>query len=157
MRSLADLDKVLAKPHLGLCDTALALVWNQVVERCPQAKLMTLRRPLDEALASLERIGCGGLEARRSLARLDCALGELEHLPGVRRTSYAELGTAQGARRAFEFCLPVPWDPSWYRFMLPIRAEVIPAVMQAKVRANAVGLRRIYGEALAYYDSKVAQ
>lgn len=157
LQDVRHLESVLAQPNFGICDTQLVLLWTEIVARWPHARFVTLRRPMEQILRSAAKLGFAGPKVERNLLRLDCAMKDVEKLRGVLCTSYGELGSAEGARKVFEFCLPVPWDPAWYNYLSTINIQVDARAQLQLAKQNEVAIRRVFGPAVNYYDSKVLQ
>lgn len=147
--SVADLQRLFATPKVGAVDTALALLWPDVVEQLPQVKLVVVRRPEAEVVASLTKLG---LEPPFQLARLSRALRDVESLSGVLKLKFEELDTEAGCKRLFEFCLPHKWDRDWWKFLRHQNIQVNIAEAARRVIANNAGISQTYGAAVRYYD-----
>lgn len=115
-RSFDDLRSWLAQPCTGSAETVAAPFWRLIPKLAPHARIVVVRRPVDEVVASLMRFGlfdAAGLTAamRRAAAKLD----QVEaRLPGVLRVDYADLADEATCARLFEHCLPYPHDPAWW-------------------------------------------
>jgi hypothetical protein len=121
---LDDVRSWLSLPNAGTIETAGAPFWRLLPDGVTVA---TIRRPLDEVLASLRR---GGLTFDDTtmlplMQRQDRKLVQLAHrLPNVLQTTFAELGTEEGCARLFEHCLPFRHDHAWWSVLAPINVQI---------------------------------
>ena len=121
-RSLDDVKAWFQQPNTGTVETAAAPWWRLVR---PDVRVVVLRRPVAEVMASLDRAGMHvGAEAERVVLRLDRKLTQIEQrVPGVLSVSYAELGTEAGCAAVFEHCLPYKHDADWWAAMAPVNLQ----------------------------------
>jgi len=122
-RSLDDVRSWLSMPFTGTVETAAAPFWRLLRAG---VKVVTLRRPLDEIMASLRRAGVAFEDAPmlRLLRYLDAKLVQIaRRLPGVLTTTFAELATEAGCARVFEHCLPFRHDAARWQAMVPLNLQ----------------------------------
>ena len=126
-RSLDDIASWFAQPCTGTVETAGAPFWRLLRQVCPEARVVTLRRPVADVVASYAR---GGLAfdagpVLRLIERLQCKLDQIEaRVPGVLRTTYDELGTEEGCARVFQHCLGLPHDHAWWAALAPCNIQI---------------------------------
>jgi len=127
-RSLDDVRAWLDQPCVGSCETSCAPFWRLLPQLAPDARVMVVRRPVDEVVASLMRLELGCFEASALTAvmyRLDRKLEQIEHrMPDALSVTYADLATEDGCRRVFEHCLPYPHDPAWWRALSGVNVQI---------------------------------
>jgi hypothetical protein len=123
-RSMDDIRSWLSLPCTGTVETAAAAFWRLLP---PGVQVVTVRRPVDEVMASLRRSGMPFEDAtmRPVLTHLDAKLVQIAHrLPDVVATTFEELGTEAACARVFERCLPYRHDPAWWQQMAAINLQV---------------------------------
>ena len=155
LRSVNDLDMLLARPRVGYVDTNLALLWPEVIDRTRDARFVVVRRPVEEIVKQGEKLGMEGQED--GLRRLDLALNEIEGLNGVLSLCYADLAKPSGLKRLFEFCLPYKWDPEWYSFVAQMRSSERVPNNAILAQQNLDGISNTFGHAVVYYDMRLRE
>jgi len=117
-RSLDDVKSWLAQPYTGTAETGGAPFWRLLLHYRPDARIVTIRRPVDEVLRSLTATGVVfDASIGPLMERLDRKLDQIEHrVPGVRSFAYDELKTEAACAALFEHCLPYRHDHArWER------------------------------------------
>ena len=113
-RSLDDVTSWLSQPCTGTVETACAPFWRLLR---PDARVVTLRRPVADVVASYARAGLVFENAvmTRLMERVERKLDQIEaRVPGVLALTYDEIGTEAGCARIFEHCLGVAHDHAWW-------------------------------------------
>jgi GNAT superfamily N-acetyltransferase len=116
-RSLDDIRSWLAMPETGTVETAAAPFWRLLRQYRPEVRVAVIRRPVDEAVASMLALGVGFDEARLGLVmrNLDRKLAQIAaRWPEALSLSFADLETEDGCAQLFEHCLPYRHDPAWW-------------------------------------------
>lgn len=131
LRSMDDIKSWLSMDNTGTVETAAAPFWRTAYR--PDVRVAVVRRPVDEVVDSLMRLGPfdrAGLTA--FLRRLDRKLDQIEQrVQGVLSVSFADLATEAGCARLFEHCLPYKHDPQWWASLAPVNIQVnLPAVFR---------------------------
>jgi GNAT superfamily N-acetyltransferase len=125
-RSLDDLDSWFAQPCIGTVETAGA-PWWRLLQRFGDVKVAVVRRPVDEVVASLQRIAPAAFETAATTAamqQLDRKLEQIERrLPNVLSVSFADLDAEAECRRLWEHCLPHPWDAQWWGYWRAVNIQ----------------------------------
>jgi hypothetical protein len=152
-RTKEDIKKVLDIPNRGIADTNLALLWPHVVQAAPHARIVTVRRPLEEVLSSGEKLGFPAAEMRQPMERLEIALDEIERLSGTKRFEFRELDDKAKMKELFEFCLPYPFDEGLWQYAKQARVNAIPEHFIARALHNRDGVADTFGSAVAHYES----
>lgn len=141
-RSLDDMRSWLAMPQVGAVETAAAPFWRLLPQLAPDARLVTLRRPIPEVVDSLAGAGIS-FDPRvmtRLMERHQRKLDQIERrLPNVLAVSFAELANEATCARVFEHCLPYPHDHAWWE------------------RASAANLQVDLPRIVAYYQAHAPQ
>lgn len=116
-RSLADVQTWFTQPNTGSVETSVAPFWRLLLRYQPDIRIVTIRRPALDVLASVIRTvpGCDVLTIERVLRTADRKLDQIEaRIPGVLSVDYADLATEVTCARVFEHCLPYRHDPEWW-------------------------------------------
>jgi hypothetical protein len=111
MRSLDDCRAWFSQPCIGTVETACAPFWRLIP---PDVRIVTVRRPVEDVLASVVRAvpGCDPAAMRALLLAHDRKLDQIEaRLPGVLRVTYDELATEAGCAAVLEHCTGLAHDP----------------------------------------------
>lgn len=133
-RSLEDVTSWLSQPMTGTVETSAAPFWRLLPRYAPEARVVTVHRPLPEVIASLRRGGLTFDDAvmARLLSRLDAKLHQIEHrLPGVMSVAFADLEREDCCAAVFEHCLGLPHDPAWWSGLAPLNLQIdLPHLMR---------------------------
>lgn len=131
-RSLDDVKAWFGQPFTGTVETGAAPFWRLIRNYCPDIRVVTIRRPIDEVVQSLARFGFDAAAVRPIMARLDHKLDQIEHRwPGVLSLDFGNMVSEQTCARVFEHCLGLSHDPAWYSAMAPINLQVdFPALIR---------------------------
>ncbi|HEY2418816.1 MAG TPA: sulfotransferase [Steroidobacteraceae bacterium] len=136
-RSLEDVQSWLAQPCTGTVETAAAPFWRLLACYRPDARVVTVRRPVEEVLPSLRQAGLQFDERtmRLVLGHLDHKLDQIEcRMPDVLSVQFSALVEEQTCARVFEHCLPYQHDSAWWR-----------ALAGTNIQINLPFLMRYYG------------
>jgi len=127
-RSLDDVRAWLSQPCTGSVETGAAPFWRLLTALQPEVRVVTVRRPVADVMASLLRLGGPAFDATllaAVLRRLDHKLDQIEaRVPGTLRIEFDELATEDGCRRLWEHCLPQPFDATWHALLAPTNIQV---------------------------------
>jgi GNAT superfamily N-acetyltransferase len=116
-RSLEDIRSWLTMPETGTVETAAAPFWRLLHHYRSDVRVAVIRRPVDEAVASMLALGLDFDPARLAtvMRNLDRKLAQIAaRWPGALSLSFAELATEDGCAMLFEHCLPYRHDPVWW-------------------------------------------
>jgi hypothetical protein len=118
VRSLDDVKSWLAQPCTGTVETAGASFWRLLMLYRPDARVVTIRRPVEEVLCSFAKTGMDALSPgtlRGLMYRLDHKLDQIEHrVPGTRSFAYEDLKNENICADIFTHCLPYTFDQAWW-------------------------------------------
>jgi GNAT superfamily N-acetyltransferase len=113
-RSLDDVSAWLAQPFTGTVETAATPFWRLLP---PNVRVVTVRRPVDEVVASLRRTGVAFEDAPMT-AMLRATARKLDQIekrvPDVLALTFADLATEAGCARVFEHCTGMAHDHAWW-------------------------------------------
>ena len=130
MRSLDDCRTWFTQPNVGTVETAAAPFWRLFPK---DAVVVTIRRPVDDSLASVMRIfpGIDTGAMRRTLEAVDRKLDQVEaRAANVMSVRFADLKNEWTCAAIFEKCLPYQHDPDWW-------AALDPTVISGNLAAQA--------------------
>jgi GNAT superfamily N-acetyltransferase len=130
-RSLDDVAAWLSQPFTGTVETAAAPFWRLLP---PDVRVVTLRRPVADVVASLRRgrLAFDDAVMTRAVEGIERKLDQIEaRVPGVLAVSFADLATEAGSARIFEHCLGLPHDHAWWAACDPINIQIsLPHLMR---------------------------
>lgn len=115
-RSLEDVSCWLGQPCTGTVETLAAPFWRLLPRLRPDVRIVVVRRPVAEVVASLMRLGIGFDEQmlRAQMGRLDRKLDQIERRLPVYSVAYDDLSSEATCAALFEHCLPYPHDHDWW-------------------------------------------
>ena len=130
MRSLDDVRSWLAQPMTGTAETAAAPYWRLLRKMAPDARVVVVRRPVEDAVASfmrLETAETGPLDRKALTAAFRYGDAKLQQIaarwPGALAVDFAGLDHEETCARVFEHCLPYRHNPAWWRLLAPINVQ----------------------------------
>ena len=121
-RSLADVKAWWSQPCTGTAETAAAPFWRLVPS---DVRVVVIRRPVDEVVESLARLGFDRDAMLPLMRRQDAKLDQIEkRVPGVLSVRFADLENEATCARVFEHCLPYKHDPAWWATIAPVNIQI---------------------------------
>jgi|HubBroStandDraft_1064217.scaffolds.fasta_scaffold32872_4 GNAT superfamily N-acetyltransferase len=139
-RTMADVRSWLSQPCTGSAETAAAPFWRMA----SGMRIVTIRRPVTEVIASLARFGFDPLMTRPLLVRLNRKLDQIEHrVPGVLSVPFADLTSEETCARVFEFCLPYRHDHDWWRVHAEANLQVSLLAQARYAEANLPQIQKM--------------
>lgn len=143
-RSLEDVKAWLGQPCTGSVETAAAPFWRLLPAYSPEARIVVVRRPVPEVVASL----CAALDYNvpaltRLMRRLDAKLDQIERRMDVLSVQFADLATEATCARVFEHCLPYPHDPTWWAALAPVNVQINLALQVRQYNAFVPQLEKL--------------
>jgi GNAT superfamily N-acetyltransferase len=122
---LDDLHSWLSQPCTGTVETLAAPFWRWLPSYRPDVRIVTVRRPVSDVVASLEALGFDPAVMMPAMRRLDRKLDQVEaRVPGVLTVPFSDLSTEAGCGRLFEHCLPYEHDPKWWGLLRQLNIQV---------------------------------
>lgn len=146
MGTLDDVRAWLSQPCTGTVETAAAPWWRLALHYRPDLKIVTVRRPIAEIVASAARVGwtVDPAKLRRRSAKLD----QIEaRVPGVMKLSYADLAREDVCAAVFQHCLPYAADHDWWASLSRQNLQVNPRALDRYVTAYRKRLTALEGAA----------
>ena len=152
-RSLEDVSAWLSQPCTGTVETAAAPFWRLLRRHGPRGedvRVVVVRRPVDEVVASFLRLPLGLDEAALVplMRRLDRKLAQIERrLPDALSVSFADLATEDGCRRVWEHVMPYPHQPAWWAAASRVNIQIDMRALLRQVRAYQPQLAKLAKQA----------
>lgn len=117
-RSLDDVKAWFSQPNTGTAETAAAPWWRTVQKLRPDVRVVVVRRPPEEVIASLERVAPFNHEQLTKLIHsLDRKLDQIEQrMSNVISVAYDDLQFESVCAGIFDHCLPYEHDHAWWAF-----------------------------------------
>jgi len=150
LHSVDGLRAFFATPGTGSAETGMVVGWRLVQAYFPDARVVVVRRPVDEVAASLARFGIVMPEGH--LETLDSQLAEVARQPAVLSVSFADLADERVCRRIWEHCLDLPFDSDWWRRWAPVDVQIDMPARLAKLAANHAGIEALKAEMAAQLE-----
>lgn len=134
VRSPQDVKTWLSLPMTGTAETAAAPWWRTLHQIAPNARVVIVRRPVDEVIASMMRLGIAfDLEAlTTTIKKMATKLDQIERRwRGAVAVTYDDLRQEDTCKRVFEHCLPLRHDPVWWATMAALNLQTnMPALIR---------------------------
>lgn len=134
-RTLEDIKNWFNQPNIGTVETLAAPWWRLIPTFAPNAKIVVIKRPVNEVVDSLIKV-CPNTFNRdvltKSMTYLDRKLDQLsKRLPNVLIVNFKDLNNQQTCAEIFEYCLGLPHD--WVHW-LKYKDQNIQTNLKAIVR-----------------------
>lgn len=135
MRSMDDIRSWFTQPCVGTVETAGAPWWRLLDNVAPDARVVVVRRPVDEVVESLLAVPGVVFDRARLeplMRRLDRKLGQIEkRLPGVMTVPFRDLEKEETCAAIFEHCLPYQHDHARWEWLNGVNVQVsLPALLR---------------------------
>ena len=134
-RSLDDVTAWFSQPNIGTAETAAAPWWRLLDRFAPGARILIVRRPVNEVVDSLMNIS--GLSFDRAvleqtITKLDRKLDQIEaRCANVLSVNFDDLNDERVCAAAFEHCLPHAHDHEHWARLAPVNVQIdMPALMR---------------------------
>ena len=148
LRSIEDLRSAASMNYAGWVDTSAAAYWEVLRYYRPEARVLVVRRPVGEVMASFRAIDLRGVvdfdwaALERLMVYLDRRLDQISRLPGTLTVQYSQLDRPEVCKAIFEHCLGLPFDPEWYEKFASAHLEVKFRSQMRQAQAFAPQMRR---------------
>jgi hypothetical protein len=140
LSSADGLRDLLATPHTGLSETAMAFAAPAIRKMFPTAKFVVVRRPVDEVRAGMNAAGLHWPDGM--LEQFADHLDAVSAMPGTLTVDYADLATEEGCRAVFTHCLGLDWNREWWAGLCDRNIQID---MPARIAASDQAVARIDG------------
>lgn len=137
-----DVPKFLGAPYTGMCETSMAFAGPVLAKMMPDARIVVVRRPVEEIVRSLKAFGVK-LSAdyfERESAYLDA----ISDLPNSLTIDFKDLETEGGCEAVFDHCLNLPLDREWWGALRAqnIQVDLKASIAQGRAHARAIEVMR---------------
>lgn len=135
MRSLDDVTAWFSQPNIGTAETAGAPWWRLLDRFAPGARILIVRRPVNEVVDSLMRLPGLSFDraaTERLMTLLDRKLDQIEaRMPNVLSVKFDDLNTEATCAAVFEHCLPYKHDHDHWAERADTNIQInMPAMMR---------------------------
>ena len=131
---MEDVRSWLKQDFSGASETSVMPFWRTVAQFRPDIRVLVVRRPVADVVASVKRIVPGVDEAdfNRRMRQRDAKLDQITaRMPNVLSVNFADLATEATCAAAFEHCLPYKHDPVWWQALASANLQCsLPALMR---------------------------
>lgn len=149
-RSLDDVKSWLAQPFTGTVETAAAPFWRLLERYAPEARFVTVRRPVPAVAASLARAGLvfDGPVMERLLWGIERKLDQIEaRLPRVLSVTFGDLADENACAAVFQHCLGLPHDHEWWQATAGLNLQISLPHLMRYYEAHASQLAKLAKQA----------
>ncbi len=150
LRSVDDARAWLAQDFTGTAETGAAPWWRLIRHLRPDVRVLIVRRPVAEVVASVLALDLSGLVTTsitglmRDMQRLDRCLDRIERrVPGVLSVRYADLASEATCAAVFEHCLPYRHDPSWWSRWASVNVQTDMRMLMRHLNAHGPQMMRL--------------
>jgi hypothetical protein len=131
-RTLDDIATWFKQPSIGSVETAAAPFWRLLLREQPNVRIVVVRRPVDDVLASLARQGVAGDGVAALIRATDRKLEQIaRRVPNVLSVQFKDLAREPVSAAVFEHCLPYKHDRTWWKMW---NARNVSGDLAAQVR-----------------------
>lgn len=147
MRSLDDVEAWFSQPCIGTAETAAAPWWRMLDRFAPGARIVTVRRPVDEVVDSLLRIPGLSFDYAQLVAtmtKLDRKLDQIEaRMPNVLSVPFADLADEGACAQVFVHCLPYSHDRKHWAALSVQNIQIDMRAMMRYFRAYSAPMNKL--------------
>lgn len=119
-RTIDDIRAWFTQPCIGSAETAAAPFWRTLEKVAPDAKILVVRRPIDDVMRSLNKlrgITFDQAHTLRELKALDRKLDQIEARLPCLSVRFEDLDHEETCAKVFEHCLPYKHDHAhWHKW-----------------------------------------
>jgi len=149
--SFQEIITALNVPGMGASETMASPAWPLLLTAAPKLRVVVVRRPTDEILASLveatkDKLPLDTNEVRRMLAYLQRALDRLSRQPKTLVVNFDDLENEDTCKAIFEHCLPYKFDHGWWEFLQSKVIDPDVVALAALYAQRAVQVRHVAQE-----------
>jgi len=146
VRSLDDVRAWLSQPCTGTCETAAAPFWRTLRALRPDARVVVVRRPVADVVASLMALGLGfdaGVLGAL-MWRLDRKLDQVAaRWQGTLSVTFGDLADEATCAAVFTHCTGLAHDHDWWAHLAPINLQIDMRAMVRYFAAHMPALNRV--------------
>ena len=146
IRSMDDVKSWFSQPFTGTVETSSGCWWRLIHDMRPDVKIVVIRRPVDEIVASFLRtnVEFNEQELRNIVTKNDAKLQQIAmRLPDALVFNYEDLVKEEVCAKIFNHCLNLPNDPTWYAILSQMNLQCDLAAMFRYINAHERQLLRV--------------
>lgn len=140
LRTLADAQAWLSMPFTGSAETAVAPHWRTLIKLRPDVKIVTVRRPVEESVASFIKLPGTKWDLdflKRRIGSIDTKLDQIKaRVADVVEVNFHDLTDEAVCARIFEHCLELPHDSARWQRLAPMNIQCDMRHISSYVQAN---------------------
>lgn len=143
LRTMDDVRSWFSQPATGTVETAAAPWWRFLKDR--DVRVVTVRRPVEECVASLMRlpVAFDEMALRGVLTKLDRKLDQIEARLPCLSVRFADLADEHKCGEVFEYCLPYAHDGDWWMACAARNVQVNMVVLMRYYAAHLPQLQKL--------------
>ncbi len=147
--SVAEFRSKLATDYDGTVETGAIVAWRAIRANLSGARLIALKRPVEEVLESFARAGYASDVLTAEMHQRAAMLNQFAAQPGVETVHFRDLSDAGACNRLFERCLDVPWNFHWWESLATRNIQIDIAERFAKIVRNRDRIEALKRDAVA--------
>lgn len=126
LRSMDDIKSWFKQPMVGTVETAAGPFWRLLKHYSPEARIATVRRPVEEVVESLCKLARFDVPViRKRMQQLDHKLDQIEQRCDVFSVRYSDLNHEACCAALFEYCcVPFNHDPLWWKCVSSVNLQL---------------------------------
>ena len=145
LRTLEDAQAWLSMPFTGSADTAVAPHWRTLIKLRPDVKIVTIRRPVEESIASFNRLPFNWDQEflKRRIGSIDRKLDQIKaRVADVLEVQFHDLVREDVCASIFERCLGVPHDSARWNRLQGMNIQCDMRHISSYVTAHSAQIRK---------------
>lgn len=146
LHTVTDLRAFFAIPCTGTAETGMVDGWKLVKKLVPNAKIVVIKRPIEEVKSSLAKFG---INWNDDLTRRDALLDEVSQEDGVLTVSFDDLNTEETCKKIFEHCLGISFDRDWWLTLKDANIQIDMAKRLKTLERNRGKIEALKAEVMA--------
>jgi len=132
-------------PFTGSADTAVAPHWRTLIKLRPDVKIVTIRRPVEESIASFNRLPFNWDQEflKRRIGSIDRKLDQIKaRVADVLEVQFHDLVREDVCASIFERCLGVPHDSARWNRLQGMNIQCDMRHISSYVTAHSAQIRK---------------
>lgn len=130
LRSADDARRWISQDCYGSAETAIAPFWRLINSVNPNVKIVVVRRPVEDAIASFMDLNFRGIckinenDLRRTMRHLDVKLQQIAaRCPNALSVNFDDLDDIEVIKSVWSHCLPYPFDEAWWERLRSVNIQ----------------------------------
>jgi hypothetical protein len=132
-------------PFTGSAETAVAPHWRTLIKLRPDVKIVTIRRPVEESIASFNRLPFNWDQEflKQRIGSIDRKLDQIKaRVASVMEVNFHDLTDEETCARIFEHCLEMPHDSARWQKLQAMNIQCDMRHISSYVTANYKAMQR---------------